>query len=186
MSSPDTPTVLIVDDEPSLVELFGHYLADDYETRTATGGEEAIEKVDDDVDVALLDRRIPGMTGDEILDEIRCMGYQFPIAMITAVEPAADIIDMPFDDYLTKPVDRAQLREVVAVLVDRKRYDEKSREFFQLATKRAALEASSSFEGGKRAELAAITERMEERKSDLTGSLESLTESDVKDAYRMI
>ncbi|MGM0398456.1 MAG: response regulator transcription factor, partial [Halobacteriota archaeon] len=98
MSSPDRSTVLIVDDEPSLVELFERYLADDYDTRTATDGEAAMANVDDDVDVALLDRRIPGMTGDEILEAIRSQGHQFPVAMITAVDPDTDIIDMPFDD----------------------------------------------------------------------------------------
>ncbi|UWG48089.1 Rec domain [Halanaeroarchaeum sp. HSR-CO] len=186
MASPDRATVLIVDDEPPLVELFEQYLKDEYETRTATDGEAALAQVDGDVDVALLDRRIPGMTGDEILEAIRERGYQFPIAMITAVNPGADIVDMPFDDYVTKPVDRAKLTDVVSLLLERKDYDEKSREFFQLATKRAALEASPSFDGENRAEYRAITRRMKELKSSLTESLESLSDGDMKDAYRML
>ncbi|MGM0399450.1 MAG: HalX domain-containing protein, partial [Halobacteriota archaeon] len=120
------------------------------------------------------------------LEAIRSQGHQFPVAMITAVDPDTDIIDMPFDDYLTKPVDRAQLIEVVSVLVERKAYDEKSREFFQLATKRAALEASPSFDGEERAEYQDIIRRMDELKASLTESLESLSDTDMKDAYRML
>jgi CheY-like chemotaxis protein len=41
--------------------------AEEYEVRTATGGPEALDLVDEEVDVALLDRRMPRMSGDELL-----------------------------------------------------------------------------------------------------------------------
>jgi len=66
-------TVLVVDDEHHLADLYTDYLADDHEVLTAYGGEEALELLDDpdtDVDVTLLDRRMPDLSGDEVLAAI--------------------------------------------------------------------------------------------------------------------
>jgi CheY-like chemotaxis protein len=67
MTRVDEGTVLVVDDEPQLAELYSMQLAEEYEVRTATGGPEALDLVDEEVDVALLDRRMPRMSGDELL-----------------------------------------------------------------------------------------------------------------------
>ncbi|QZY00428.1 response regulator [Halobaculum rubrum] len=136
----DDATVLLVDDESELVSLYSAYLEDRYEVRTATDGEEALSVADDSVDVALIDRRMPGMDGDDVLRELRAAETDCRVAMLTAVEPTADIVDMPFDDYRIKPVDEAELVGLVEVLIERASYDERSREFFALASKKAALE----------------------------------------------
>ena len=142
MTRVDEETVLVVDDEPQLAELYSMQLAEEYEVRTATGGPEALDLVDEEVDVALLDRRMPRMSGDELLDELREQGIEARVAMLTAVEPDVDIVDMPFDDYQTKPVAAAELRGLVRMLLLRASYDERSQEFFQLASKKAALETA--------------------------------------------
>ena len=136
------PTVLAVDDEPDLVELYRVYLKDRYDVRLATGGEEALSRMDDDVDVVLLDRRMSDLTGNEVLAEMRAAGYDAQVAMVTAVEPDIDVVDMQFDDYQTKPVSREEIRALVAVLLRRAEFDEQSQRFFALASKKAALEAS--------------------------------------------
>jgi DNA-binding response OmpR family regulator len=136
------PTVLAVDDEPDLVELYRVYLQDEYDVRLATGGEEALSRMDDDVDVVLLDRRMSDLTGHEVLAEMRAAGYDARVAMVTAVEPDVDVVDMRFDDYQTKPVSREEIRTLVAVLLRRAEFDEQSQRFFALASKKAALEAS--------------------------------------------
>lgn len=136
------PTVLAVDDEPDLVELYRVYLQDRYDVRLATGGEEALSRMDDDVDVVLLDRRMSDLTGKEVLSEMRAAGYDTQVAMVTAVEPDIDVVDMQFDDYQTKPVSREEIRALVAVLLRRAEFDEQSQRFFALASKKAALEAS--------------------------------------------
>ncbi len=136
------PTVLAVDDEPDLVELYRVYLQDEYDVRLAKGGEEALSRMDDDVDVVLLDRRMSDLTGHEVLSEMRAAGYDAQVAMVTAVEPDVDVVDMPFDDYQTKPVSREDVRALVAVLLRRAEFDEQSQRFFALASKKAALEAS--------------------------------------------
>ncbi len=137
-------TVLAVDDESDLAELYRTYLASSYDVRVTTSAEEALERMDETVDVVLLDRRMPERSGDEMLNALRERGYDARVAMITAVEPDADIVDMPFDDYRTKPVSKEDLVALVEALLRRAEYDERSREFFALASKKAALEAAGN------------------------------------------
>ena len=181
-------TVLVVDDEPQLLDVFSLFLEDEYAVRTASGGNEAIEVVDETIDAALLDRRMPDLNGDEVLQEFRERGYTFPVAMVTAVEPEFDIVELPFDEYVTKPVDGAYLRTVVELLMTRGEYDEASREFFQLASKKAALEASDEL--GSDVEdsdqYGEIVRRMSELESSLSETLSELSDSDMEAAYRRL
>ena len=141
-------SVLLVDDESALVSLYSAYLEDRYNVRTATSGEEALSVADDSVDVALLDRRMPGMNGTDVLRELRAAEIDCRVAMLTAVEPTADIVEMPFDDYRIKPVDQPELVGLVEVLIERASYDERSQEFFALASKKAALEIAGETSTG--------------------------------------
>ena len=110
----DPPTVLFVDDQPALADGHAATLADHgYETRVAYGGRAALDRLDETVDVVCLDRRMPGMSGEEVLDAIRDTGYDCRVIMLTGVEPDAAVPDMPFDDYLVKPIDTDDLRETV-------------------------------------------------------------------------
>lgn len=110
-------TVLVVEDDADLAALYAEWLADDYDVRAAHSEREALSVLADaEVDVALLDRRMGSVSGDEVLEEVRRRGHDCRVAMVTAVDPDFDVVDMPFDDYLTKPVEREALRETVAVL----------------------------------------------------------------------
>ncbi|MFB6125355.1 MAG: response regulator [Halanaeroarchaeum sp.] len=181
-----TPTVLVVDDEQGIRDLVGAWLADEYTVRTAADGEAALEAVDDEVDLALLDRRMPGLTGDDVLATLREEGYEFPVAMITAVSPDVDIVDMAFDDYVVKPVTKEDVHAVVSTLVARGDYDEKSREFFRLASKKAKLEASETVDHENTAEYATLVEEMEDLRGDLDDVLADLSTADFKQAFEMI
>lgn len=141
---PAVPTVLVVDDERAIADAYAGHLRDDYAVRVAYSGEAALEQVDDTVDVVLLDRRMPDLSGDAVLERIRNRGFTCHVAMITAVEPDVDVIEMEFDDYLYKPVSKAELRDAVASLVTRTSYDEQLQEYFTLISKRATLEANRS------------------------------------------
>jgi DNA-binding response OmpR family regulator len=169
MSSTDTVTVLLVDDEPELLDLYEVFLSERYDVRTATSGPEALEIVDESVDVALLDRRMPDMSGDEVLAEIRSRSLDIRTAMLTAVEPDVDIVDMPFDDYKVKPVDRDDLIGLVEVLSERATYDDQSQEFFSLASKKAALEVGDNDHTEEYAELKA---ELEERRKEIDATLD--------------
>ena len=169
------PTVLAVDDEPDLAELYRVYLDAAYDVRIATGGEAALEAMDDAVDVVLLDRRMPNMSGHEVLAAIREDGYDARIAMLTAVEPDVDIVEMPFDDYKTKPVTKEDLLTLVEVLLYRATFDENSQEFFALASKKAALEASGTTNTDEYDE---IVERMERIRDRVDDTLDQLSARD--------
>jgi DNA-binding response OmpR family regulator len=138
----DQPTVLIVEDERALIELYVRWLEDDYAVLTADNGEEALEQFDGEVDVVLLDRLMPGMSGDEVLQELRERGSDCKVAMVTAVEPDFDVITMGFDDYLTKPVEREELLETIQRLLDRAEFDGIEQDLYALSSKQAALRSS--------------------------------------------
>jgi len=138
----DTATVLVVEDQEKIAEAYTRALATEYDVRTATGGQEALAIIDGDVDVVLLDRRMPEMSGDEVLAELSARGIPAQVAMVTAVKPDTDIVEMAFDEYVTKPAGTEDLHEVTDVLLRRARYDAGSREFFRLAVKKVILESA--------------------------------------------
>jgi len=138
------PTLLVVDDEEEVADVYALKLEREYTVRKAYGGEEALEKVDDDVDVVLLDRRMPDRSGDEVLAAIRDRGLDCRVIMITAVDPDFDIIDMDFDDYLCKPVESDDLLSAVEQQLTASEYDERLTEYFELTSKLALLEAEKT------------------------------------------
>jgi two-component system response regulator AdeR len=138
------PVVLVVEDDEELLELNARRLQGEYEVLMARNGEAALEKMSDAVDVVVLDRRMPGLSGDELLDAIRSRGYECRVTMLTGVDPDYDIIDMGFDDYLIKPVTRDELLSTVDALIARSAYDDAIQEYFALAAKRASLEVTKS------------------------------------------
>jgi len=175
MTEAPEATVLAVDDEPDLAELYRVYLNPAYDVRIAAGGEEALDAMDDAVDVVLLDRRMPDMSGHEVLSAIRGEGYDARVAMLTAVEPEVDIVEMPFDDYKTKPVTKEGLLTLVEVLLNRAAFDEQSQKFFALASKKAALEAAGTTNSEEYEEL---IERMESVRIEVDDTLDHLSARD--------
>lgn len=117
------PSVLIVEDQRELADLYATWLQDDYYTRVVHSGEDAIAELHDGIDVVLLDRRLPDIPGDEVLVTLRDRGIDCRVSMVTAVAPGFDILDLGFDDYLTKPIDREELHRTVERLVDIDSYD---------------------------------------------------------------
>ncbi|QCW03865.1 HalX domain-containing protein [Natrinema pallidum] len=140
----DGPEVLVVDDEARLADLFAAWLQGEWVIETAYDGEEALEKMADSVEVVLLDRRMPGLSGDEVLEQIRGQGYDSRVVMVTAVDPDFDIIEMGFDDYLVKPVSKDELVEMVADVADRSDYEADIQEYYALVSKKALLESEKA------------------------------------------
>jgi two-component system response regulator AdeR len=142
--SDDPPLVLVVEDERDLADLYTTWLAESYRVRTVNDGRAALDELDDEVRVVLLDRRMPDLSGDEVLDTLRDRELDCRVAMVTAVEPDVDVVDMSFDDYLVKPVSRDELNNTVSNLLVRDEYDEGVRRLFSLASKKALLESDTS------------------------------------------
>ena len=163
----ERPLVLVVDDEERVTQAFELWLESDYRIRTATSGEEALDRIDESVDVVLLDRHMPGLSGDETLECIRERGFDPFVAMVTGVDPDFDIVEMPFEDYVTKPVGKDELTDVVERLLSFDDYHETVRDLFSVAQKQAALETQfSSPELDRRDEYEELTteyERLSER-----------------------
>ena len=141
LESASDVTVLVVDDEPDVADVYALHLQRRYDVRKAYGGEEALELVDSDVDVVLLDRRMPDRSGDEVLEELRARGLDCRVIMTTGVEPDFDILEMPFDDYLCKPIRSETLFESIDQQVLAATYEENVNEFFTVSAKIGLLEA---------------------------------------------
>ena len=143
-ASDERGKVLVVENEDHLAELYTDYLADDYDVRTVYGGVEAIEMLSADLDVVLLDRRMPVVSGNEVLTEIENRGLNCRVAMVTAVDPDFDIIEMGCDDYIVKPVTREDITEVVGRLMKATEYDDRKRELSAKRLKRNVLEVEKT------------------------------------------
>ncbi|MFT4949106.1 MAG: two-component system response regulator AdeR, partial [Natronomonas sp.] len=173
MAGTDEPVVLIVEDEPDIVDTYELWLDAGYEVRTAESGDEGLRRLDDSVDVVLLDRKMPGLSGDELLERIHERGLDCLVAMVTAVEPDFDILEMGFDTYLTKPVRQEQLTETVEALLTRSEYDSLLQRYYAMVEKRAALDATKPEEALARNEeysqLSTAIEELRDRLSETIG-----------------
>jgi len=167
-SPADRPTVLVVDDDRALADTCEYWLRNEYDVRVAYGGRQALEQVDEDVDVVLLDRRMPDVSGDDVLEEIDARGLDCRVAMMTAVAPDTDIVEMPFDEYLVKPVDEESVTETVEELLVRAEFDERIREYFALASTEAVLDGREVRDPAALDELAdRVRELRAERESEI-------------------
>jgi DNA-binding response OmpR family regulator len=186
--SEERATVVVVEDEPDLADLYATWLEGRYDVHAAYGGQEALTVIDglDDVAVVLLDRRMPDVSGDEVLTALRDRDVDARVAMVTAVEPDFDIVAMGFDDYLVKPVSREALEETVSKLLLREEYADGVRELFSLASKKALLEAEkSAAELEASGEYDELSARIETHRADLDATLGELSESsDLSELYR--
>ncbi len=105
----DRPRVLVVEDEPELAEIFSIWLSDDFDVDTVTRGADALDRLDSAVDILVLDWRLPDVSGEEILEEVREAGLDAAVAVITGADP--DLIDVGdrVDVVLRKPVRSSEL-----------------------------------------------------------------------------
>jgi DNA-binding response OmpR family regulator len=114
--APRRSKILIVDDEPFNVDYLEQALADlGYETISATNGREALDKVAAEApDLILLDVMMPVMDGFTVCRLLKAQEETrlIPIVIMTALDAKADRItgiQAGADDFLTKPVDEAEL-----------------------------------------------------------------------------
>lgn len=140
----DAPVILAIDDEERVVQAFDLWLDDSYQIRKATSGPEGLDKLDETVDLVILDRHMPGMSGQTVLEEIRAESYDCMVVMLTAVDPDTDIVTMDFDDYITKPAEPATLRAVIPRLVQLTQYDTRIADLYTIERKIALLEAKKT------------------------------------------
>ncbi|QUJ71203.1 response regulator [Haloarcula marismortui] len=178
-------TILIVDDEPAVADVYADQLGERYTVETAYSGEAALSKLDSAVDVVLLDRRMPDLSGDEVLSAIREKRYDTRVAMVTAVDPDFDIIEMPFDDYVLKPVSKADLFQTIEQLLLYADYEERLREYYSLTAKYAALESSKPQAVlDESEEFTALRAELEEVRAELDELTDSFDATDFELLFR--
>ncbi len=108
--------VLVVDDDPTAVELLQEFLtAKGYEVLTAGNGAEALRKVkEEQPHLILLDIRMPTMDGLEVLRQLRQIDQEVGVIMVTAAneeETGRQAMALGAFDYITKPLDLPYLEQ---------------------------------------------------------------------------
>ncbi len=181
------PGVLVVEDDRSVATLYAEWLGETYDVQTAHDGSEALERLDETVDVVLLDRMMPGLTGSEVLESVRESGFDPRVVMVSAVTPDLDVVQMGFDAYLEKPIDADTLRETVDRMLTRAEYDEKLQRLFSLIERQDTLEAVKRAEVLEASEeYRSLTERVETAQRDVESLLTELPEEDFRVAVERL
>jgi len=110
-----TKRILIADDEKNMRWVLGQALSKEgFEIVEAADGKEALASVSEqEPDVMVLDCRMPGPDGMEVLRRLRAKGATFPIIMLTAfgnVQQAVEAVKAGATEYLSKPFDLEELK----------------------------------------------------------------------------
>jgi two-component system, NtrC family, response regulator AtoC len=120
----ELPSVLIVDDEPSIVELICAHLAPSYRTRTASDGAQALGQfLVERPHAVLLDMDMPRMSGLEALQEMRKIDPAVPVIMLTGVQDVALLaaaLGHGAFSYLPKPYRPLYLEHVLAAALSQR------------------------------------------------------------------
>jgi DNA-binding NtrC family response regulator len=111
-------TILIVEDEAIMRDSLSDWLSDSgYNVQTASEGEEALRIIEErDFDMVVLDLRLPGKDGLQVLREARLKKPQLKGIIITAypsVETAVEAMKVGAIDFLSKPIDLSKLQDLI-------------------------------------------------------------------------
>jgi two-component system, sensor histidine kinase and response regulator len=116
--------LLVVDDEVGPRQSLHMVFKDEYEVVLAEDGEQALSLARDrHIDAAVLDIRMPGMNGVEVLAKLREIDSSIQVVMLTAyetIDTARQALRLGACDYLTKPFDLATMRTSVATAMVRR------------------------------------------------------------------
>ncbi len=115
---PEKKQVLIVDDEPNLRKILSAQLTrDGYDVLTAEDGEAGLQVLrDHHIDLVITDLKMPKVDGMALLKQALEEDPELPVVMITAhgtVDTAVEALKTGAFDYLTKPFDKDEVRQIV-------------------------------------------------------------------------
>jgi two-component system, OmpR family, alkaline phosphatase synthesis response regulator PhoP len=152
------PTILVVDDEPNIVELVRLYLrSEGYQVESARDGREALEKVAAiHPSLVVLDLMMPELDGWEVARRLRENDPRTPIIMLTAKGDDADKIvglDMGADDYLAKPFNPRELVSRVKAVLRRTQEPDRATRVLSVGNVRVDIGRREVTVGGKPVEL---------------------------------
>jgi len=125
------PTVLIVDDEPAIVESYKLFLKDYYNILTAYNGNDAIKIVkSESVNAVLLDILMPGIDGIKTLEKIKQLNDNVEVIMVTSVKninTALQSIKFGAFQYITKPVSIDDVLNNIGRIIEKQELTKKVR-----------------------------------------------------------
>ena len=124
-----TDAVLVIDDEKNIRTTLQQVLESaGYEVATAVNGEDGLSKLSKSrFDMVLLDMKLPGMDGIDVLRRMRETNYETPVAIITAygtIENAVEAMKLGAVDYLRKPFSGSEIKELVERILARRELGE--------------------------------------------------------------
>jgi len=139
-------TIVIVEDEEDLLELIEYNLQKDgFDTIGFLNTKNVFQMIDEeDVDLLIMDRNLPGMEGSEFVADLRDNGIQIPVIYLSAKNSDKDIeegFERGGDDYLTKPFNMKELIFRVKAIL--KRTGNKLNNNLNLSYRDLFLESSS-------------------------------------------
>src|SRR5262245_28403264 len=121
------PVVLVVDDDPGLRDSFRLILDDDHDVLEAADGSQAVETVrTTQVDLVLLDIRLPDIDGIAVLGEIKSIDEHVEVILVTAVQTvrtAVAAMKLGAFDYVTKPFDEDEILPLIRRALERRALD---------------------------------------------------------------
>src|SRR5437899_9846856 len=121
---PRKPTLLIVDDEEGPRQSLRVVFKDDYHLLLAGDGPTAIQLAQESkIDVAVLDIRMAGMSGIELLERLKFVDHTIEVVMMTAFETTETMrqaLRLRACDYINKPFDLATMRAAIANAMQRR------------------------------------------------------------------
>jgi len=125
VATADLPQVLVIDDEMGPRESLRMLLKPIYQVHTANSVEIGLKLLSEKKpDAIVMDIRMPGMTGIEGLRRIRQIDPHLSVIMLTgfgALETAKEALRLGANDYISKPFDAREMREVISRNVERTR-----------------------------------------------------------------
>ena len=142
-------TILVVDDEPAIVQVIrDRLLREGFQVRAAGSGEAALAAASDPLDLIILDLMLPDLDGFEVLRRLRQQGLDLPVIILTARDDDVDVVvglELGADDYVVKPFNPRELVARIRAVLRRRA------EAVALAARLASLEARLPEEPGGQA-----------------------------------
>ncbi|HWU46499.1 MAG TPA: response regulator transcription factor [Humibacter sp.] len=113
MSNETKPRLLLIEDDTELGPIIADVLGESYDVELIADGQRGLEAVlRADTDVVIIDRRLPGLDGTEVVSRSRSARVTTPMLMLTALSTTADKVeglDSGANDYLIKPFEFDEL-----------------------------------------------------------------------------
>jgi two-component system NtrC family response regulator len=156
--------ILVVDDEPTQLELVGGFLRrQGFEVAEAASGQAAVARFKQEpFDLVLTDQRMPDLSGLEVLEAVRAASPDTAVVIMTAfgtIETAVSAVKAGAADYLAKPLNLDELLHRIHQIQDRRRLLTENRELRAALAERHRVEGNIG-ESGAMQEVLSVVRRV--------------------------